>query len=228
MFLQKKVVVAIVCLLALTEWSGTAFADLIANGGFETGDWTGWTAVGGVFPYGAGNSVAVVSTDAYEGTYSADLTKQTYGRVSNPPAMWGYAFAVQDGTPTIIGQTYTFSFAAKKLQGDANSRLEVDWNVAGLAWGPPSTTGMLTVGTDWTVFTYTGVAASTGAYSNYVAFRPANTAYNPMSVPAQFNPIPDEYLVDAISVTLAPEPSALALLSIGLLGLLCYAWRKRG
>ncbi|MBU4273300.1 MAG: PEP-CTERM sorting domain-containing protein [Planctomycetes bacterium] len=33
--------------------------------------------------------------------------------------------------------------------------------------------------------------------------------------------------IDAVSITTIPEPSALALLATGLVGLLCYAWRKR-
>ncbi|MBU4271654.1 MAG: PEP-CTERM sorting domain-containing protein [Planctomycetes bacterium] len=32
---------------------------------------------------------------------------------------------------------------------------------------------------------------------------------------------------DSVTVTVIPEPSTLALLATGLLGLLCYAWRKR-
>ncbi|MBU4273117.1 MAG: PEP-CTERM sorting domain-containing protein [Planctomycetes bacterium] len=33
--------------------------------------------------------------------------------------------------------------------------------------------------------------------------------------------------VDNFKLTVIPEPSTLALLATGLIGLLCYAWRKR-
>ncbi len=37
----------------------------------------------------------------------------------------------------------------------------------------------------------------------------------------------DGVFMDDVSVTAIPEPGTLALLATGLLGLLCYAWRKR-
>lgn len=234
MFTKKNVIVAIVCVLGLTAWSGTALAELVGNGGFETGDWTSWTAVEPTtpFPYGAGNAVSVdnLGAGAYQGLYAAHLTKATYGE-TNPtaPGQYAYAFTVQSAGATTVGLTYTFSFAAKKLSGDANSRLEVAGPL-GIScpwqWGDGGP-GQLTVPGDgaWHTFSYTGVATGTG---DYLAFKPANTAYTQGQSPAALNPIPDEYLLDAVSVTIAtPEPSTLVLVATGLFGLLCYAWRKR-
>ena len=36
-----------------------------------------------------------------------------------------------------------------------------------------------------------------------------------------------QFIVDNVRVTETPEPSTMVLLATGLLGLLCYAWRRR-
>lgn len=61
------------------------------------------------------------------------------------------------------------------------------------------------------VYTITS-AAPNGYANNYITFQSANsgTAY-----------------WDNLTVTQIPEPGTLALLAAGLVGLLCYAWRKR-
>ncbi len=67
-------------------------------------------------------------------------------------------------------------------------------------------------------FEYTAVAAAVGQdlYFELVNDRPGGTTYR-------------QTFVDDFSGTYTPipEPGTLALLVTGLLGLLCYAWRKR-
>jgi len=69
--------------------------------------------------------------------------------------------------------------------------------------------------------------------SNYVATKAAINAG-----PTNFNPllfrigdgsssVAGTVTLDYVSVTAVPEPGSLALLSVGLIGLLAYAWRKR-
>lgn len=60
----RRLVLPGLLLLVAAVWVGSAAAAGLQNGGFETGDTTGWSASG---------SVAVVSGEAQSGTYSAVL-----------------------------------------------------------------------------------------------------------------------------------------------------------
>jgi hypothetical protein len=95
--------------------AGTANANLIVNGGFETGDFTGWTLTGATengVDYG-------ISTDQpYSGMYSA-----WFGAVE------GMTYLSQS-ISTTPGQTYAASFwAAMYNEGDeSQNEIQVFWN----------------------------------------------------------------------------------------------------
>jgi hypothetical protein len=61
-------------------WAGGVRADAIVNGGFETGDLTGWTT-------GGNGSVSVVTTNPYEGNYCALMQTGGSGEM-----MWSQLF----------------------------------------------------------------------------------------------------------------------------------------
>lgn len=74
---------ALACLAAVALTAGAANADLVTNGGFETGDFTGWTI------FGDDTYIDVWDVDSYEGTYNAlfgPLEPAGISQVLNAPA----------------------------------------------------------------------------------------------------------------------------------------------
>lgn len=198
---------AIVCLLALAACSGTAFAERVTNGGFETGDFSRWRAIGST---GHG-SVTVTSAPAevYQGAYAAKLERTNFGG--------GHALIDNDDRwPGIAnGETLTLSFAAKKLSGGSGAYL----NLAFVAYNADNSVsyGLIDPGSNWTPitpgaayteYTYTGAVPCDASYTRlYLAWQVEDS--NGVGSPTA------GYALDAISVTVAPEPATTVLLEIG-------------
>lgn len=92
--------------------SGTASANLIVNGGFETGDATGWTFT----PAASGTLFYVANGLQHSGHYSA-----FYGAVT-PPNM----DSLSQTLTTTPGRSYTIDYWLENLDGPSNGFL-VQW-----------------------------------------------------------------------------------------------------
>lgn len=87
-----------VAILTVALW-GTSVAragNLVTNGGFETGDFTGWTLSGNMA--NPGTDWGVDNTDPHSGTYEA-----FFGAVGSP-------IFLKQTLATTVGQTYTINF----------------------------------------------------------------------------------------------------------------------
>lgn len=100
--------------LAIIAAPVPAFAqNLVANGSFETGDFTGWTAPGESYPE------VVATTFAADGVYSAEIA--------------GYAYApdtLSQQIATASGQTYRihFDYLWDITQSDTLNSIALNWN----------------------------------------------------------------------------------------------------
>jgi len=85
---------------------------LVVNGGFETGDFTGWTFVGS----SSDNNVSSAAKDVHSGTYGANL-----GAVTS----LGY---LSQTLATTNGQTYLLSLWLNSPDGLTPNEFQVSWN----------------------------------------------------------------------------------------------------
>ena len=120
-------------------------ADLVTNGGFETGNFSGWT-----------NGGNTGFTGVESQGFSAGAASGTYFAFFGPVGSQG---TLSQSLATVAGQTYTLSFDLADSRVAANETFAVSYNGVTLdsfAGGNPSAPGY-----DHYQFTFTGVDAGT-------------------------------------------------------------------
>ncbi len=103
---------SLVVLLSLFAFASSASAEMITNGGFETGDFTGWTTGANSFPQ------YIVTNPVHSGTFAAQIAGFSF----NPNTL------SQTITTTLSGQSYDLSFWRYQQGGGPTVSLDVLWN----------------------------------------------------------------------------------------------------
>ncbi|MBU4273323.1 MAG: PEP-CTERM sorting domain-containing protein [Planctomycetes bacterium] len=221
---RKSILTAlVVCCFALTAVVAQAGTITIANAGFETppdvldGPIKIWT-VTGMTANSTGPLGGVTPFDTYMGILKS-------GNPSNPGSI---KQTLMDGVNpyhfAAIGDSVSISLYEARRDDNA-------WVGHGvyIEFTNSDTTVLNTYqstvdpGQTWTLrtLTYTATTASDLGKDMYLTIANTTTSQSPW--------YDGGVLVDNVSAsyTPIPEPSTLVLLAAGLVGLLCYAWRKR-
>ncbi|MBU4273257.1 MAG: PEP-CTERM sorting domain-containing protein [Planctomycetes bacterium] len=217
-------VLAVLAIVGLAASIASASTIYPLNPGFETPDTTG--AVEGT----AANSSW---TSLYSGDASGDYNRKFYimdaAWASGAYSGGSWSGWVGDQVAQMLNHASINQDVGGFLAGPATVSL-LAIKTSGNAANP------LTVKLDDTVLTFSGLNTVTPpagyAFALYTSDPITMTAgTHRLSitglVKATFGEADTSTTIDAVSITTIPEPSALALLVTGLVGLLCYAWRKR-
>jgi hypothetical protein len=198
--------VAFCLFLAVPQSKASSLCDsapgqLVANCGFETGDFTSWNLSGNNVPGQEGNLYGVEGTDPFDGTSPNS---------GNFQAFFGTLFAnpttLQQTIATIPGSKYSVSwFLAQDTDATTQNPNEFSASFGGVSLVNPTVVAVQ----GYTEYSFLVDATSSSSsldliFGNDVGF----------------------FLVDDVSVTtVAPEPPAWTLMLVGLMGAAFY-WKR--
>jgi hypothetical protein len=208
-----KALLALGATAAIALSSPALSANLVTNGSFETGNFSGWTLTnvgGGTAPvviqynqagnYPVGAFGEAIPTDVGGGTYAAYFSSDT----AKPDSL-------SQSVNVVAGQAYNLSFDYYVPQNgynnpnDATLGFAINGNQVGslLQAGSPSGTPPKT----WQSFTTSYVAGATG---------PATLSFNFSGLGSTAA----DFAIDKVSMTAVPEPAtwAMMLLGFGIVG----------
>ena len=187
--MNMRILLAAAAAVATVAVAGPAKANLITNGNFATGDFTGWSQSGDL---NGGSSVG-----------SSGNPSQPSGPGFGNSAYLGTAGGIFDlgqAFSTVAGQTYDLTFFLQADGGPGTFTTDID----NVQVAQASVTGA----TDWNAYDIAFTA--TGALTQ-LDFLVSND--------------PSFFELTDVNV---PEPSTLALMLLGVAGLVGYSVRRRG
>ena len=194
-----KAVLVILALIFAT--SSTAGANLVVNGGFETGNLDGWTRSGGTESslYADVYRNPVLENPEYDPEYpkfAFPVHSGTYHLRNEPTDEWQY---ISQNISTTPGLSYAVGFWLADADIWADAVFRALWNGTEMIYLYDINRNTM----PYTYFSYTGVA--TGSLTTIeFGFR-----YNSLG-----------YGLDDVSVNAVPIPGAIWLLGSGLIGLI--------
>ena len=201
--LPKVVVGAVVAVAAVTFVAASSAQELTVNGGFETGDTSGWA------DFTVAPQTFSITSDANSGAWAAEVFNNvdTGAGAVVKQANLGVG-TVNPGDPIAISFAAKGSFAAggvafaeffSEVDGGGTSKAEI------LSGGPLALTG------DWQTFNFTTTAGPDVSGGVTLQFNAATGAVTGSTA---------VLFIDDASVSVIPEPAAATLVCLGFTGML--------
>ncbi len=191
----------VVGFMALTLALGSAgparAINLITNGGFETGDFTGWTL-------GGNTGFTFVDCGPFVVSPHTGACAAALGAI-------GSVNSLSQTIPTVLGGTYLVSFW-EESDGEPPNSFQANWD-GNPVFGPvvdDSAHGYIN-------HTFTLVASTTSTTLGLEFLSQNDKGFLGL----------DDISVEAVGVDAVPEPASLTLVGLGLVGLVGYQWRRR-
>ncbi|MEM9559418.1 MAG: hypothetical protein AAF995_03865 [Planctomycetota bacterium] len=189
------IVSAIAC--AATAGIASAQIELATNGGFETGDTSGWA------DFSSGTQTFGVTSDANSGNWAGVFN-------NTDPGTAGTIKQANIGIGQVgVGEEVTISFAAKANLGPGGVLFAEFFSE--LSGGGTSAGGILggaplAVTDQWQTFNFTAITGSDVSGGVTLQFNGATGAFDGSTI---------EYFVDDVSITIVPTPAVASLLGMG-------------
>lgn len=200
--------------------AGAANADIVQNGGFETGNFGPWNVVDGATTPSTNTPPVVIQYGQASG-----FPTGAFGEAVPAPAGGGNfgAYFSADGTGQSISQvvtlaanqTYALSYAIYAPQNGLNNpnTADFDANIAGQNL-PATAFSTTMLSPNWLLFTGD---FTTGAATSYTL----TFNFDGNGVTAA------DVLVDNIAISAVPEPSTWAMMILGFFGIGFLAYRRK-
>ena len=229
----------------LAAHTASAQTNLVTNGSFaitggsqsyQFGTYGGTTSIGESLPGWASTSYAyvftptsTVATGAYGNLslYSKTTTPSnsfnnaspTGGNFIAEDSSYGTSPITQTVTGLVSGQSYSLSFnwAGAQQTGFTGATSDL-WQVSlggGISQSTPTVNDVSTGFTGWMHQTMTFVATSTSEQLSFLAYGTPGSSQPPFALLAN------------VSLVAAPEPAGIAIMLVGIAGMVGMSWRRR-
>ncbi|MEM6885810.1 MAG: PEP-CTERM sorting domain-containing protein [Verrucomicrobiota bacterium] len=230
---MRKNIIKLFGSVALLACASATHAQIITNGDFETGDFTGWTVAGAAITAETTTPIAGTTSAAFPGGFGGNSLTQTFADITDD---FTFSMDYTSAAPA-AGRSLNVYIGQN---GGGNPRINlrlIDGGGTGTiqafngAW-QDVLTGISFAGTQTLTVDVSNIGASTQYTVDVGGSTSAAVSFFQTSTPLSFGTVSlqnadQAWGADNVSLTVVPEPSTFALLIAGFAGLFFVKRRRK-